>query len=135
MEFVYNYEECNLEEIINKYDKLSQNDEEESMKSESKNDFEVDISSTIRNNSTLQVAHYEWPAFTLRQNKKQNKMLKANHYIVVKCSKQSWFNADAMGYEKQDYALVITISHENVDTIYSEVKNIISVQEHLRNLN
>jgi hypothetical protein len=57
MDFVYIYDRASITDIIEKFNKLQSNevDTDNLLKSESQNHFQVDVSSTIRNNSTLQV--------------------------------------------------------------------------------
>jgi len=96
--------------------------------------FKIDISSTIRNNSTLQLTRFDFPLFTSRHKKAKDKMLDSNHYIVVKCKNYSWFDHETFGLEKQQYALVVTIWHESSNQIYNEVYQKIQIKEHVREL-
>lgn len=136
MEFDYIYDKCTIKEIVEKFNKLDSDNpsDDKKIKSESKNQFSVDISSTVRNNSTLQVARYTWLRFSPREKMKRQNMLRASHFIVVKCNCQNWFkfNANALLHKKQAYSLVVTIWHQNVNQIYADVFNEISVPEHVR---
>lgn len=133
MDFDYIYDNLTENDLIHRYNEKFDGDYPEK-RSESNNLFKIDISSTIRNNSTLQLSRFDFPMFSSRHIKAKDKMLDSNHYIVVKCKNYSWFDHEAFGLEKQQYALVVTIWHENSIQIYNEVYQKIQIKEHVREL-
>ena len=131
LSFRYIHKKANIDEIYNYFSEIEDDDELEDVPSESKYRFEVDLSSRVRNKSTLKTARYVWKTFPKGTRKTTYKQMEEDsHFIVVHCKPKGWFDANAYGVKDQSYCVIVTIWHDTSTRIYEQVQQ--KVREPIR---